>query len=113
MIDGTSSAADRTAVINLNALAEAASEARNKPQPAGASAPGEPAPGAAGLRTDEVVLSEAAMAAYRSGDDAPFNQARVEAIKKAIETGNYPLDARRIAESFVTLERLIGGPGAA
>jgi anti-sigma28 factor (negative regulator of flagellin synthesis) len=33
----------------------------------------------------------------------------VEAIKEAIQNGNYPLDARKIAESMAGLEKLIGG----
>jgi anti-sigma28 factor (negative regulator of flagellin synthesis) len=32
----------------------------------------------------------------------------VDSIKRAIEDGQYPLNARRIAESFVALEQLIG-----
>jgi anti-sigma28 factor (negative regulator of flagellin synthesis) len=31
----------------------------------------------------------------------------VEAIKKAIQDAQYPLDSRRIAESFHALEKLI------
>ena len=31
----------------------------------------------------------------------------VEAIKQAIKDGNYPVNPRRIAESFVALEKLI------
>ena len=33
---------------------------------------------------------------------------KVEAIKQALKDGNYPLNARRIAESFVSMEKLIG-----
>jgi negative regulator of flagellin synthesis FlgM len=53
---------------------------------------------------DELVLSETARQA--TGSDA-FDQAKVDAIKQAIQDGNYPLDSRRIAESFVALERLL------
>lgn len=38
-----------------------------------------------------------------------FDSEKVERIKQAIRDGNYPLDARRIAESFVSLERMISG----
>lgn len=69
-------------------------------------------PPAQALADDELVLSEAAMAAFRSGGDDSFDSDKVAAIKQAISSGNYPLDSRRIAESFVTLERMIGGPGA-
>jgi len=36
-----------------------------------------------------------------------FDRTKVESIKKAIECGQYPLNPRRIAESFVALEQLI------
>jgi negative regulator of flagellin synthesis FlgM len=36
-----------------------------------------------------------------------FDRSKVEAIKQALRDGNYPLDSRRIAESFVAIERLI------
>ncbi|MGB2055412.1 MAG: flagellar biosynthesis anti-sigma factor FlgM, partial [Porticoccaceae bacterium] len=55
---------------------------------------------------DEVVLSEAAEMALA---DADFDSEKVARIKQAIEEGNYPLDAKRIAESFVSLEKMIGG----
>jgi negative regulator of flagellin synthesis FlgM len=42
-------------------------------------------------------------------EDATFDAEKVANIKEAIENGNYPLDARKIAENFVALERLIGG----
>jgi negative regulator of flagellin synthesis FlgM len=42
-------------------------------------------------------------------ENASFDRAKVEAIKEAIQNGNYPLDARKIAESMAGLEKLIGG----
>jgi len=36
-----------------------------------------------------------------------FDRAKVEAIKQAIAEGQYPLNPKRIAESFVALERMI------
>jgi negative regulator of flagellin synthesis FlgM len=36
-----------------------------------------------------------------------YDEQRVEQIKQAIRDGNYPIDARRIAESFAALEKLI------
>ncbi len=36
-----------------------------------------------------------------------FDRAKVESIKQAIAEGQYPLDPRRIAESFLALERMI------
>ncbi|MGA0992004.1 MAG: flagellar biosynthesis anti-sigma factor FlgM [Burkholderiaceae bacterium] len=32
----------------------------------------------------------------------------MDAIKQALQDGSYPLDPRRIAESFVAIERMIG-----
>lgn len=66
---------------------------------------------AQGAGGDELVLSDVARQAMSAGE-ATFDKARVDAIKEAITNGSYPLDSRRIAESFVILERLIGGPGA-
>ena len=39
---------------------------------------------------------------------AKFDAAKVEALRLAIMDGNYPLDARRIAENMLNLERMIG-----
>jgi flagellar biosynthesis anti-sigma factor FlgM len=39
--------------------------------------------------------------------DPGFDRAKVDAIKTALREGTYPLDSRKIAESFVALERLI------
>ncbi len=36
-----------------------------------------------------------------------FDRAKVDAIKTALQNGQYPLNPRRIAESFVALEQLI------
>lgn len=38
---------------------------------------------------------------------AGFDQEKIESIKSAIEQGNYPLDNRKIAESFIPLEKLL------
>jgi negative regulator of flagellin synthesis FlgM len=38
-----------------------------------------------------------------------FDRAKVEAIKTAIQQGQYPLDSRRIAENFVAIEKMIKG----
>jgi negative regulator of flagellin synthesis FlgM len=37
-----------------------------------------------------------------------FDAAKVESIRQAITEGRYPLDAKRIAESFMALEAMIG-----
>lgn len=67
-------------------------------QDAGAAAPAR--------QDDEVQLSDVARQAL---SEPEFDRAKVEAIKTAIAQGNYPLDSRRIAESFVALERMIKG----
>ena len=55
---------------------------------------------------DQVVLSNV----MQKAQNAPgFDQAKVDSIKKAIKDGQYPLDPKRIAESFNALERLIRG----
>lgn len=53
---------------------------------------------------ESVALSAAAQ---QSLDQADVRQAKVEAIQAALRAGHYPLDSRRMAESFVALERLI------
>lgn len=45
--------------------------------------------------------------AQRAMQTDVFDRDKVEAIKQAIRDGQYPLDARRIAESFQTIESLI------
>ena len=54
---------------------------------------------------DEVMLSEIAK---RVDAEPGFDAAKVAAIKKAVVEGGYPLDAKRIAESFASLEKLLG-----
>ncbi len=71
------------------------------------SAAAEEASNAAPARQDdEVQLSDVAKQVMREPE---FDRAKVEAIKTAIAQGQYPLDSRRIAESFVALERMIKG----
>jgi len=36
-----------------------------------------------------------------------FDSVKVEQIKQSIELGNYPLDNKKIAESFIPLEKLL------
>ncbi len=55
--------------------------------------------------SDEVVLTEISQ---KAANESGFDPQKVEAIKQAISDGNYPLDARKIAESFSSLEKLIG-----
>ena len=55
---------------------------------------------------DQLVLSDVAKQALSEGS---FDRGKVDAIKQAIQDGQYPLNARRIAESFVAIERMIKG----
>ena len=58
----------------------------------------------AASQTDQLQLSAVALQATREPE---FDRSKVEAIKQAVQNGQYPLDARRIAESFVALEKMI------
>ena len=52
----------------------------------------------------QVQLSDSVV---RAIEDSKFDAAKVEALRLAIMEGNYPLDAKRIAESMLDLERMI------
>jgi len=56
-------------------------------------------------RADELVLSDTARQAAMEFE--AFDSAKVEAIKEALRNGQYPLDSRRIAESFYRIEQMI------
>ena len=56
------------------------------------------------VRSDEVKLSEVAQKAMQEPE---FDRAKVEAIKLAIQQGQYPIDTRRIAENFMAIEKMI------
>jgi len=43
----------------------------------------------------------------RLKQEPDFDRVKVDSIKHAIENGQYPLNPRRIAESFVALEQMI------
>ena len=58
----------------------------------------------ADAQVDQVELSESVV---RAIEDAKFDAAKVEALRLAIMEGNYPLDAKRIAENMLDLERMI------
>ncbi len=56
------------------------------------------------VQGEQLQLTETAR---RTMADPGFDRAKVDAIKTALREGTYPLDSRKIAESFVALERLI------
>jgi negative regulator of flagellin synthesis FlgM len=43
----------------------------------------------------------------RLNKEPEFDRTKVDSIKQAIQNGQYPLNPRRIAESFIALENLI------
>ena len=55
-------------------------------------------------QADEVKLSAVAQKAMQEPE---FDRAKVEAIKEAIQNGQYPIDTRRIAENFLAIEKMI------
>jgi negative regulator of flagellin synthesis FlgM len=59
---------------------------------------------AAAPATDELRLSKVAQQVMQEPE---FDRAKVEAIKTAIQQGQYPMDSRRIAENFVAIEKMI------
>jgi negative regulator of flagellin synthesis FlgM len=63
--------------------------------------------GTAGPRPATEEQLELSETARRSMADPTFDRAKVDAIKAALRDGTYPLDSRKMAESFVALERLI------
>lgn len=60
----------------------------------------------AGVQKDELRLSEVAKKALQEPE---FDRAKVDAIKQAIQQGQYAMDSRRIAENFVAIEKMIKG----
>jgi negative regulator of flagellin synthesis FlgM len=84
---------DKKGATEANAPNQAALAVEKKPSVA--------KPGA-----DMLILSDVAKKAM---DEPTFDRAKVESIKKAIQDGQYPLDSRRIAESFMAIERMIRG----
>lgn len=71
-------------------------------QPESAARPAPTAP--ARPSADELRLSNVAQRVMAQPD---FDRAKVDAIKQAIQNGQYPLNSRKIAESFVALEQMI------
>jgi len=66
-----------------------------------ASATSTPAPSAG---PDQLHLSNVASRAMAEPD---FDRVKVESIKQAIQDGQYPLNPRKIAESFHAIEQMI------
>ena len=91
-----------SAALDKVALEKSKRRALERPgdgQPEGTKAAKPPVP-----NQDTLELSEVAK---RAAAEPSFDRSKVEAIKQALSEGNYPINARRIAESFVAVEKLI------
>jgi flagellar biosynthesis anti-sigma factor FlgM len=55
---------------------------------------------------DEINLRKVAQ---RMHEEPNFDRKKVDSIRQAIQDGKYPLDPRRIAESFWAIEQMIEG----
>ena len=88
-----SSAAARKAIEKVDPKGTSAAAAKEE------SASAKATPGA-----DKISLSNVAQKVMAQPE---FDRAKVESIKQAIKDGNYPINPRRIAESFVALEKMI------
>jgi flagellar biosynthesis anti-sigma factor FlgM len=53
---------------------------------------------------DEINLRKVAQ---RMHEEPNFDRKKVDSIRQAIQDGKYPLDPRRIAESFLAIEQMI------
>jgi len=90
-------AADKTAK-KTGSLASTASSAESAPALTGST------PASAAPEDDVLSLSNVSQRLKAVPD---FDRAKVDAIKHAIQNGQYPLNPRRIAESFVAIEQMI------
>jgi negative regulator of flagellin synthesis FlgM len=91
-----SDASLRSALDKTNRKSSSPSNVASDPAASSASAK---SPGA-----DELRLTNVAARAMAEPD---FDRAKVESIKQAIQDGQYPLNARKIAESFHAIEQMI------
>lgn len=97
---------------NPNRLSSAAAANRTtlekvakKPEPAAAPTSEAKAP-ARKPESDSVNLNNVK---ERIDAQPDFDRAKVDSIKAALQEGYYPVNPRRIAENFVSLEKLIQG----
>ncbi len=51
------------------------------------------------------VAKEITKAFESSKSPSPINEERVNAVKKALKEGNYPIDAQRIAKKMIQMEK--------
>jgi len=96
-------------ISHRNATAHAATratleKAERKINPKGADKHEAPAAPVAGSADKGVNLSNVLDRVKAQPD---FDRVKVDAIKAAIKDGHYPVHARRIAESFVSIENML------
>jgi len=94
----------RSAVPESTAKKDVRSDKAGSPDPNSAKVPESVAPESMAPES-AVALSDAVTETI---NEAEFDAAKVEALRLAIMEGNYPLDAKRIAENMIDLERMIG-----
>lgn len=99
--------------FNQNRIASAGSASRTtleklgkKSAPSKTDAPADSKPTARAASSDSVNLSNVK---ERMDAQPDFDRVKVDAIKTALQQGNYPVNPRKIAENFVSLEKLIQG----
>lgn len=69
---------------------------------------------AASTSDDQLKLTDSALAlqkAARPGDTSSIDPQRVEQVRKALADGSYKIDAGRIADRVLALEKQLGGAG--
>jgi len=99
--------------FNQNRIASAGSASRTtleklgkKSAPSKTDAPADSKPTARPAGSDSVNLSNVK---ERMDAQPDFDRVKVDAIKSALQQGNYPVNPRKIAENFVSLEKLLQG----
>ena len=93
-------------LAQADSLRTAMERTQKKSSPISEKAAPELAPSTSAARPGPDVLSLSDVA-QKAMSEPEFDRNKVESIKQAIQQGQYPLDARRIAESFVAIERMI------
>ncbi|HEX7732443.1 MAG TPA: flagellar biosynthesis anti-sigma factor FlgM [Rhodanobacter sp.] len=93
----------------LPKLPQAASQPGNGPA---AESPAAASPGApAAQGDDQLKLTDSARALQQAArtDAAAVDPQRVERVRQALADGSYKIDAGRIADRMITMERQLGG----
>ena len=94
----------RKSADNSGGSEKAASLANTAPAATPGATP--PAPPVNTGNADEINLRKVAQ---RMHEEPNFDRKKVDSIRQAIRDGQYPLDPRRIAESFLAIEQMIRG----